>query len=124
MKELTKAEEQVMQILWELNSGFVKDIIEKFPEPKPAYTTVSTIIRILERKGFAGHEDMGSTYKYFPIISKEDYASEFMNGFVKDYFGNSFKSLVSFFSQKEKITVAELEEIQKFLDKNKEQGND
>ena len=115
MKELTKAEEQVMQILWELNSGFVKDIIEKFPEPKPAYTTVSTIIRILERKGFAGHDDMGSTYKYYPVISKEDYASEFMNGFVKDYFGNSFSSLVSFFSKREKISVAELEEIKRVI---------
>ena len=124
MKELTKAEEQVMQILWELNSGFVKDIIEKFPEQKPAYTTVSTIIRILEKKGFVDHEDMGSTYKYYPIILKEDYASEFMNGFVKDYFGNSFKSLVSFFSQNQKISVRELDEIQKFLVKNKEREHD
>ena len=120
MKELTKAEEQVMQALWTLESAFVRDIMELFPEPKPAYTTVSTIIRILEKKGFIGHENYGNIYKYSPLVTKDEYASEFMNSFVKDYFGNSFKTLVSFFSQKEKISISELEEIKNILSQNKQ----
>jgi predicted transcriptional regulator len=124
MKELTKAEEQVMQALWSLETAFVRDIMELFPEPKPAYTTVSTIIRILEKKGFIEHENYGNIYKYFPLVTKDEYASEFMNSFVKDYFGNSFKTLVSFFSQKEKISIAELEEIKNILSINKEKENE
>jgi BlaI family transcriptional regulator, penicillinase repressor len=127
MKELTKAEEQVMQILWNLESAIVRDIMTHFPDPKPAYTTVSTIVRILEKKGFVEHENYGNIHKYTPLVSKDEYASEFMNYFVKDYFGNSFKKLVSFFGQKEKITSNDLEEIKKLLienKKNKESGDD
>jgi BlaI family transcriptional regulator, penicillinase repressor len=122
MKELTKAEEQVMQILWSLQSAIVRDIMTHFPDPKPAYTTVSTIVRILEKKGFVEHENYGNIHKYSPLVSKDEYASEFMNYFVKDYFGNSFSKLVSFFGQKEKISPNDLEEIRKLLIANKEKG--
>ncbi|MEI6091352.1 MAG: BlaI/MecI/CopY family transcriptional regulator [bacterium] len=122
MKELTKAEEQVMQILWSLESAIVRDIMTHFPDPKPAYTTVSTIVRILEKKGFVEHENYGNIHKYSPLVSKDEYASEFMNYFVKDYFGNSFSKLVSFFGQKEKISPNDLEEIRKLLIANKEKG--
>lgn len=116
MKELTKAEEQVMLILWSRGAAFVKEIIEDLPEPKPAYTTISTIVRILEAKGFVGHEDFGKTHRYFPAVSRDDYATKFVNGFVKDYFANSFQKLVSFFSAKEDMSLSELEEIKKIVE--------
>ena len=119
MKELTKAEEQIMHILWELGKAFVKDIIEKIPDPKPAYNTVSTIVRILEKKGFVGHEDFGKVFRYFPLISKNDYTAGFMGGFVKQYFNNSYKQMVSFFTKEENLTLNELEQIIKEIKKNK-----
>lgn len=113
MKELTRAEEEIMQILWEINKGFVKSIIEKFPKPKPAYNTVSTIIRILEKKGFVDHKAYGKTFEYFPLITKDEYKQKFMKGFVKKYFENSFKSMVSFIAREEDLSLKELEEILK-----------
>lgn len=106
---LTRAEEEIMQILWQLERGVVKDIIEKMPEPKPAYNTVSTIIRILESKGFVDHKAYGKTHEYFPLISKDDYSKRFMKGFMKGYFNNSFHKMVSFFSSSEDIDIKELE---------------
>lgn len=111
MKELTKAEEQIMLILWSIEKGFVKDIIEQIPEPKPAYNTVSTIIRILEKKGFIDHEDYGKVYKYFPLISKNDYTSIYLRSVVNQYFNNSYKQMVSFFAKEEKLSLVELEQI-------------
>jgi len=115
MKELTKAEEQVMQILWDLNQGFIKDIAGRFDDPKPAYTTISTIIRILETKGFVGHKAFGKTHEYYPLISKEDYTKAFMGNVVKNYFANSYKKMVSFFAHDNKITLEEMEEMMKVL---------
>ena len=116
LKELTKAEEQIMQILWELKQAFVKDIIAQIPAPKPATTTVSTIIRILEGKGFVDHEVFGSTHRYFPVISIETY-KEFATGKLLDsYFGNSVKKMFSFFIDKEKIDLKEANEILKLLE--------
>jgi BlaI family penicillinase repressor len=115
MKELTKAEEQIMHILWDLEKAFVKDIVERFPEPKPAYNTVSTIVRILERKGFVGHEVFGKTHRYFPRVSKEQYTKEFLRSFVRNYFGDSYQELVSFFARDKNVDVAELEDILKTL---------
>jgi BlaI family penicillinase repressor len=115
MKELTKAEEQIMQVLWKLKKAFVKDIIEKLPDPKPAYNTVSTIIRILEKKGFASHKAYGKTHEYFPLISKDEYKGKFLKSFIKRYFGNSFQEMVSFFANDQDIRLQELEEIQKLL---------
>ena len=116
MKELTKAEEQIMLILWQKENAFVKDVIEELPEPKPAYTTVSTIIRILENKGFVAHQEFGKIHQYYPIVNQSDYAEKFMNGFIKDYFANSFQQLVSFFSKSENISINELEQIKKIVE--------
>lgn len=110
-KELTRAEEEIMQVLWELNSAFVKDVVEKMPDPKPAYNTVSTIVRILEQKGFVGHEPHGKSHKYFPLVSKEDYTKSFMKGFVSRYFSGSYQQMVSFFTKDDKLSVNELEQL-------------
>ncbi len=111
MKDLTKAEEQIMQILWDLKKGFVNDIIDQMPEPKPAYNTVSTIIRILEKKGIVDHEAFGKTYQYFPLITKEQYTKGFLKRFIKNYFSDSYKNMVSFFSKNDSLSSNELEEI-------------
>jgi BlaI family transcriptional regulator, penicillinase repressor len=111
MKELTRAEEQIMHVLWALGKAYVKDIIDRLPSPKPAYNTVSTIVRILEKKGFVDHEAFGKTYLYRPIVAKEDYTQAFLKNFVKDYFGDSYQELVSFFAKDRNLTLAELEEI-------------
>ena len=116
MKELTKAEEQIMQVLWELERAFVKDVIDRLPEPKPAYTTVSTIIRILEKKGFVSYKAYGKTHEYFPLITKKDYTRHLFKGMLSDYFGNSVKQMVSFFSGDKNLTLAQLEELQRALD--------
>ena len=119
MKELTRAEEEIMQILWTMKSAFVKDIIEELPEPKPAYSTVSTIVRILQQKGFVGHKAQGQSHKYHPLISKADYTKTFMKGFVKKYFGGSYQQMVSFFTQEDHLSVNELEGLLKDLKKLK-----
>ena len=116
MKDLTKAEEQVMQILWKIEKGFVNDILEKFPNPKPAYNTVSTIVRILEKKEFVSHKAYGKTHQYFPLVSKKVYSKSFLNGFLTNYFGNSHKQLVSFFSDENNLSVKELEEIKQLME--------
>lgn len=116
--QLTKAEEQVMQVLWELGKGFVKDVIEKLPaKNKPAYNTISTIIRILERKGFIGHTDYGKTYEYYPLISKQEYTKHFMGAFMKGYFSNSYNHLVSFFTIENNLSLEELEDLKKIMEK-------
>ena len=111
MKELTKAEEQVMQLLWKLEKAFVKDIIEKIPEPKPDYNTVSTIIRILEKKGFVGHNAYGKTHEYFPLISRKEYTRSFMKNFMRNYFSGSFQEMVSFFAKEDNMSISELDEL-------------
>ncbi len=111
IKELTKAEEEVMQILWRLKRAFIKDILERFDEPRPAYSTVSTIIRILQDKGFVSYKVYGRTYQYFPVISKDDYRKSQMSSFVRNYFSNSYQKMVSFFAREDSITVKEMEEI-------------
>ncbi|MFZ5971828.1 MAG: BlaI/MecI/CopY family transcriptional regulator [Bacteroidota bacterium] len=119
MKELTKAEDQIMQILWSIEKGFVKDIIEHLPEPKPAYNTVSTIVRILETKGFVGHKAYGKTHEYFPIVAKEKYTQFYLNNMVKGYFNGSFASLVSFFAKESPLKANELDELMKQLEEIK-----
>lgn len=111
LKELTKAEDQVMQILWRLQKGFVKDIIDQMPNPKPAYNTVSTIVRILETKGFVDHKAYGKTHEYFPIITKDKYTKFYLNNLIKGYFNGSFQNLVSFFAKENKMDVHELEKL-------------
>ncbi len=117
MKKLTKAEEQIMQVLWELQKGFVNDIVSQLPEPKPAYNTVSTIVRILEQKGFIAHKAYGRTHEYYPLVQKEDYSREYLNNFTQNYFSNSYKALASFFAQSETLSIKELEEIKVLVEK-------
>jgi predicted transcriptional regulator len=116
MKQLTKAEEQVMQVLWDLKKGFVKDILERLPAPKPAYNTVSTIVRILERKGFVGYTAFGKTHEYFPLIAKKEYRKSFFTNFLQNYFSNSYQSLASFFTSEQNLSLNELEEIKKMIE--------
>lgn len=111
MKELTRAEEEIMQVLWQLESAFVKDIIQEMADPKPAYNTVSTIVRILEHKGFLEHEAHGKSHKYHPLVSKEAYTKTFMNEFVKKYFSGSYQQMVSFFTKENHLSVEELEDL-------------
>jgi BlaI family penicillinase repressor len=119
MKELTKAEEQIMQVLWEIKQGFVKDVIAELPEPKPAYNTVSTIIRILEGKGFIDHEAFGTTHRYFPIVNIEDYKNFASEKLLNSYFGNSVEKMFSFFIKREKVDLKEADEILKLIEKLK-----
>ena len=111
IQQLTKAEDEVMQVLWDLESAFVKDIIARLPKPKPAYTTISTVVRTLEQKGFVGHEPLGKSHKYHPLLTKEAYTRAFMKGFVMRYFSGSYKQIVSFFTQEDKLSLNELEEL-------------
>ncbi len=111
MKELTKAEDQIMQILWTIEKGFVKDIIDRLPEPKPAYNTVSTIVRILEKKGFVGYKAYGKTHEYFPLIAKEKYTRFYLNNMVKGYFNGSFQNLVSFFAKENDLNVSDIDKL-------------
>lgn len=115
IKELTKAEDQVMQVLWKLEKAFVKDIIEALPSPKPAYNTVSTIVRILETKGFVDHTAYGKTHEYYPLISKEEYSKFYLNSMLKGYFDNSFENLVSFFAKENNLSITDIEKLLKEL---------
>ena len=119
MKQLTKAEEEVMHMLWELERTNVAGILERLPEPKPAYNTVSTIVRILESKGFVDHQQQGKGYIYFPLISKSEYSHRSLERLVEGYFQGSYKSLVSFFMKKQDLSLQELETLMKELKKDK-----
>ena len=116
MRILTKAESEIMQILWQKGEAFVQEIIDELPVPKPAYNTVSTIIRILEQKGVVGHEALGRSHKYFPVIKKEDYTKSFMKSVMSDYFGSSLSQMVSFFTKQENLSVKDLEEIKQLME--------
>jgi len=108
---LTKAEEQIMQILWDMKAGIVKDIRNRFGDPKPARNTVSTVVRVLERKGFVGHKAYGNVHLYHPMVSKEEYSKSQLFGLMESYFNNSFPALASFFAKEKDLSVKELEEI-------------
>jgi BlaI family penicillinase repressor len=112
---LTKAEEEIMQALWQLEKAFVKDIVDVLPEPKPHYNTVSTIIKILGDKGFVAFESFGKSNRYYPLIEKEAYSKKTMNQFVKKYFEGSFANMLSFFAQEKDISIQDLETILKEL---------
>ena len=123
MKELTKAEEQIMQLLWTLDKAFVKDIIEKMPVPKPAYNTVSTIIRILEKKGFVGHNAYGKTHEYFPLITRKEYTRSFMKNFMRNYFSGSFQEMVSFFAKEDNMSLSDLDELMQDVKRDMQNEN-
>src|ERR1700759_360482 len=116
IKELTKAEEQVMQILWQLKEAIVKDIIELMPDPKPAYNTVSTVVRVLEGKGFIDHKAVGNSHIYFPLISEAQYKKFTFDKMMSSYFANSYQSLVSFIANEKKLDIHQLDELSQLID--------
>ncbi len=111
MKELTKAEDQIMQYLWKIEKGFLKDIVDQFAEPRPAYTTVSTVIRVLVKKGFIKFNTYGKLHEYYPAISKKEYSRRFLKSWIGNFFNHSNKKFVSFFMQQEELDLSELEEM-------------
>ena len=118
MQKLAKREEEIMQVLWQLEKAFVKEIIAELPEPKPHYNTVSTIVRILEDKGFIGHNSFGKTHQYYPLIPKAIYQKSAVGDVLEKYFDNSFQKMVAYFAKEEKIGSEELEEIIRLINKN------
>ena len=117
MNSLTKAEEQIMQYLWELDKAFLKDIVEQFPEPRPAYTTISTVIRVLVKKKFVDFNTYGKIHQYFPLISKEDYFREHFNGVVKNFFSGSVSNFASFFTNDDELNITELEKMKRMIER-------
>lgn len=117
MLELTKAEEQIMLIIWQKGKCFVKELLSDLPEPKPAYNTVSTIVRILEKKKFVGYTAFGKTHQYYPLITKEEYKGLKTDNLVSNFFGGSKEAMLSFFVKENKIDINELDEILKELKK-------
>ncbi len=115
MKELTKVEEQIMIVLWKIHSGCVNDIISKINEPKPKYTTISTIVRILEDKGFVSHKKKGRAHIYYPLIDKKSYAYFLLNNLSSTYFGSSMRQMMVFSLREKKISVSELEELRNII---------
>lgn len=124
MKTLTKAEEQIMHVIWEFERVLVRDILERFPDPKPAYNTVSTVVRVLEKKGFVNHKSYGTTYEYYPLISKEEYTRVHFREFLSKYFNNSFPQMASFFASENNISIENLEEMLKEIEQELEKKED
>lgn len=123
MEQLTQTEERIMQVLWKLKSAFVKDVIAELPEPKPPYNTVSSVIRLLEKKGFVSHKAYGKTYEYFPAIKKKDYSKLTFKKMLGGYFENSYKSLVSFIVEEESLSDHEIQELEKLIAEKKAARN-
>lgn len=119
MEKLTSKEVQAMQVMWTAGKGFVKDLLEIYPEPKPHYNTLSSIIRLLEEKGYIAHKAYGNTHEYYPLITKEEYQRKFMSDIVESYFDKSYKNVVSFFAAEQKISLKELKEIVAMIEKGK-----
>lgn len=123
MENLTAKEEEVMQILWVLKNALVRDIIEKLPEPDQPYTTVSSIVRILERKGFVSHKPYGKRHQYYPLVSKSQYRKGKFKALLSDYFDNSIEGVVSYLVKEENITPDEMEELTKMIDQESKKSN-
>lgn len=119
MVELTKAEEKIMKILWKIEKGFIKDIQDEFPEPKPPYNSVSTIVRVLVKKNIVSYTQYGTTYEYFPLITKNEYRKGQLGRLVKDYYNNSLKQVVNYFSESKNLDINEVEEVMKMLEELK-----
>ena len=113
--ELTRAEDQVMKILWKIKKGLIRNVVKEYDDPKPAYTTVATIMKILEKKKFVDKIPIGNSYEYFPLVSKQEYTSGYMKRFVSKYFSNSYKSMISSLSSNENWSAKEMEEIIELL---------
>ena len=119
-QELTRAELEIMQLFWQIERGVIHDLMEGMEEPKPAYNTVSPIVRILEKKGFVGHKAYGKTYEYYPLVSKEEYTNRYMQGVLHNFFDGSVSRLVSFFSAHQSISTKEVDEIMHLLNNHKQ----
>ncbi|PLX18149.1 MAG: transcriptional regulator [Marinilabiliales bacterium] len=124
MTTLTKAEERIMKILWKIEKGFINDILDHFPDPKPPYNSVSTIVRVLVKKDIVSFKKYGNTYEYFPKITKEEYRKSQMSRLLKDYYNNSLKQVVNFFSENKNLDVKEVDEVMQMLNelKNKKKN--
>lgn len=120
MQELTKKEEEIMQIFWKVGKAFVKDIREALPDPRPHVNTVSTAVRRLVDKGYLVFEDFGPTYRYYPLIDKEAYSRHFLAPKLADVFDDSYKNVVAFFAKEEKISKEDLEEIIRLIESNED----
>jgi BlaI family transcriptional regulator, penicillinase repressor len=108
---LTKAEEKAMKILWSIKKGLIRDVVEEYEEPKPAYTTVATIFKILERKGFVGRTPVANSHEYYPLVERKDYTNQSVKSLVENYFSNSFKDMVSEFSSPENLSTKDMQEL-------------
>ena len=117
MQELTKAQEEILQVLWEIKEGVVTDVIEQLPDPKPAYNTVSTVIRVLEKKEYVSHKVYGKTHVYFAKVSKAEYTQHAFSDALKGFFNNSVNQVVSFFVKQKKLSILELEELKQLIEK-------
>lgn len=116
MKEITKAQEEILRTLWEVGEGVVTDVIDRLPEPKPAYNTVSTVIKVLEKKGYVSHKVYGKTHVYYPIVSRDEYARNTIKSTFNELFDNSLNQVVSFFVKEDKVSLKELEELKNFIE--------
>ena len=116
MKSLTKAEEQVMQILWDLKEGVVKDIVNRMEEPRPAYTTVATVLSVLERKGFVTRKKVGNVNLFFPGVEKKEYTGFQFRSLLRDYFNGSFPKMATFFAKENNLSIKELEEMMRITE--------
>jgi predicted transcriptional regulator len=119
MVKLAKREEEIMQVFWELNEAFIREVIPHLPDPKPHYNSVATIVKILEEKGFLGHDTIGNLYQYHPVISREEYQKHAMSDIVKKYFGNSYPRMLAFFAKEQNMSENELQEIFEMIKSNK-----
>ncbi|MEM9327824.1 MAG: BlaI/MecI/CopY family transcriptional regulator [Bacteroidota bacterium] len=124
MITLTKAEEKIMKILWRIGKGFIKDIQEQYPDPKPPYNSVSTIVRVLVQKDIVGFNAYGKSHEYYPLITKEEYRKGQLSRLVSDYYNNSLKQVVNFFSESKKLDEKELDEVMRLLEELKSKNND
>ncbi|MDW3652385.1 MAG: BlaI/MecI/CopY family transcriptional regulator [Bacteroidia bacterium] len=118
MQKLAKREEQIMQALWKLEKAFIKEIIAELPD-QPHYNTVATIIKVLQKKGFVSSESFGNAHRYYPVLSRDNYQQQEIGNFIKHYFNDSYKNLVAYFAEEEKINEAELKDIIELIKKNK-----
>ena len=119
MQKLAKREEQIMQACWHLEKAFIKDIIAELPEPRPHYNSVATMVRILEEKGFLDHETFGNTFRYYPVVSKDQYQKHAFDDMVKQYFNNSYPSMLAYFAKEQKISKEEINDILEIIKSQK-----
>lgn len=120
MQKLAKREEQIMQVFWTIGKAFIKEVIPELPDPKPHYNSVATMVKILEEKGFLDHEAIGNIFRYFPVISKEDYQKHAMKDIVSQYFDNSYPNMLAFFAKEQKLTDQELNDIMRIIKDKKD----